>query len=32
LHKRLELRATLEQLVLIGAGVLTIYFAHATLH
>ena len=32
LHKRLELRATLEQLVLIGAGVLTIHFAHATLH
>jgi zinc and cadmium transporter len=32
LHRRLEPRATLEQLVLIVAGVVTIYFAHATLH
>jgi len=32
LHRRLELRATLEQLVLIGAGVLTIYLTHASLH
>jgi len=32
LHKRLEPRATLEQVLLIGAGVLTIHFAHAALH
>jgi zinc and cadmium transporter len=32
LHKRLEPRVTLEQVLLIGAGVLTIYFAHAALH
>ena len=32
LHKRLEPRATLEQIVLIGIGVTTIYFAHAALH
>lgn len=32
LHKRVEPRATLEQLLLIGAGVLVIYLAHATLH
>jgi zinc and cadmium transporter len=32
LHKRLEPRATAEQLLLIGSGVLVIYFAHATLH
>ena len=32
LHKRVELRATLQQMVLITAGVLAIYFAHATLH
>ena len=32
LHKRLEPRVTLEQALLIGAGVLTIYFAHAALH
>ncbi len=32
LHKRLEPRATLEQVLLIGAGVLVIYYAHATLH
>lgn len=32
LHKRLAPRATLEQLLLIGAGVIVIHFAHATLH
>ncbi|MBI5462690.1 MAG: ZIP family metal transporter [Gammaproteobacteria bacterium] len=32
LHKRLEARATAQQIVLIVAGVLTIYFAHSTLH
>ncbi len=32
LHKRLEPRVTLEQIVLIGAGVLTIYLAHSVLH
>jgi zinc and cadmium transporter len=32
LHKRLEPRATVEQVLLIGSGVLVIYFAHATLH
>ena len=32
LHKRLEPRATLEQIILIGIGVTTIYFAHAALH
>ncbi|MBI5040400.1 MAG: ZIP family metal transporter [Gammaproteobacteria bacterium] len=32
LHKRLEVRATAQQIVLIVAGVLTIYFAHSTLH
>lgn len=32
LHKRLEVRATAQQVVLIAAGVLTIYFAHSTLH
>lgn len=32
LHKRLEVRATVQQIVLIVAGVLTIYFAHSTLH
>jgi len=32
LHKRLEPRVTLEQVLLIGAGVLTIHFAHAALH
>lgn len=32
LHKRVEPRATFEQLLLIGAGVLVIYLAHATLH
>jgi len=32
LHKRLEPRVTLEQVVLISAGVLTIYFTHTVLH
>ncbi len=32
LHKRAEARATLEQVALIGAGVLLIYVAHSTLH
>ncbi len=32
LHKRLEVRATVQQIVLIMAGVLTIYLAHSTLH
>jgi hypothetical protein len=32
LHKRLEPRVTFEQLLLIGAGVLTIHFTHAVLH
>jgi zinc and cadmium transporter len=32
LHKRLEPRVTFEQVLLIGAGVLTIYFTHAVLH
>jgi len=32
LHKRLEPRVTLVQVLLIGAGVLTIYFTHAALH
>ena len=32
LHKRLEPRATLQQIILIGAGVLTISFAHSALH
>ena len=32
LHKRAEARATLEQVVLIGAGVLLIYVTHSTLH
>src|SRR5690606_24963871 len=32
LHKRLEGRATAQQLLLILAGVLTIYIAHSTLH
>ncbi|MEK7304040.1 MAG: ZIP family metal transporter [Pseudomonadota bacterium] len=32
LHKRLEPRVTLEQVLLIGLGVLTIYFTHAVLH
>ncbi len=32
LHKRLEASTTVKQIVLIVAGVLTIYFAHSTLH
>ncbi len=32
LHRRTQLRATLEQVALIGAGVALIYFAHSTLH
>lgn len=32
LHKRLEPRATLEQMLLIGSGVLVIYAAQAALH
>ncbi len=32
LHKRAEVRATLEQVALIGAGVLLIYVTHSTLH
>ena len=32
LHKRVEFRETLRQIVLIVAGVIVIYFAHATLH
>jgi len=32
LHKRAEARATLEQVALIGAGVLLIYVTHSTLH
>jgi zinc and cadmium transporter len=32
LHKRLEPRVTFEQVLLISAGVLTIYFTHTVLH
>jgi zinc and cadmium transporter len=32
LHKRPEPHATLQQMLLIGAGVLTIYLAHSALH
>lgn len=32
LHKRLEAHVTVQQILLIAAGVLTIYFAHSTLH
>jgi zinc and cadmium transporter len=32
LHKRVEFRETLRQILLIVAGVVVIYFAHATLH
>lgn len=32
LHKRMELAATAQQVGLISAGVLTIYFVHGTLH
>lgn len=32
LHRRTEARVTLQQIMLISAGVLTIYLAHSTLH
>ncbi len=32
LHKRVEFRETLRQIILISAGVIVIYLAHATLH
>ena len=32
LHKRIEFRETVRQIVLISLGVITIYLAHATLH
>jgi zinc and cadmium transporter len=32
LHKRAEVHATVQQIVLIGAGVVLIYIAHSTLH
>jgi len=32
LHKRVEFSATVKQVLLIGAGVALIYFAHSTLH
>jgi zinc and cadmium transporter len=32
LHQRIEVSATFQQIVLIGAGVLVIYFTHSTLH
>ena len=32
LHKRTQIRATIQQVVLIVAGVLVIFFAHSTLH
>ena len=32
LHKRTELRETIQQITLIGLGVVTIYWAHSTLH
>jgi zinc and cadmium transporter len=32
LHKRVEFSETLRQIVLIAAGIVVIYFAHATLH
>ena len=32
LHKRTQLSATVQQVVLIAAGVLIIYLAHSTLH
>jgi zinc and cadmium transporter len=32
LHQRVEIHATLQQIVLIAAGVLVIYFTHSTLH
>jgi zinc and cadmium transporter len=32
LHQRVEGKATLQQVVLIAAGVMLIYIAHSTLH
>jgi zinc and cadmium transporter len=32
LHQRIEVHATFQQIVLIAAGVLVIYFTHSTLH
>ena len=32
LHERVDARAALQQMVLIVAGVMVIYFTHATLH
>jgi hypothetical protein len=32
LHKRLEVKVTLQQLLLIAAGVTVIHLAHSTLH
>jgi zinc and cadmium transporter len=32
LHQRVEGSAALQQVVLIAAGILLIYFAHSTLH
>ena len=32
LHRRVEGRATVQQVVLIAAGILVIYLAHSTLH
>ena len=32
LHKKTQLKETLQQIVLISAGVITIYWAHASLH
>lgn len=32
LHKRAEVSATVQQIVLIASGVIVIYFAHSTLH
>jgi zinc and cadmium transporter len=32
LHQRIEVHASLQQIVLIAAGVLVIYFTHSTLH
>ena len=32
LHKKTELRETIQQITLIALGVVTIYWAHSTLH
>jgi zinc and cadmium transporter len=32
LHQRVEVHATFQQIVLITAGVMVIYFTHSTLH